>query len=54
MLPQEKQVVTKMAGNMGTASVNCPDFPNITRDEVINILKDIEGIKRRLLKSLQP
>lgn len=54
MLPQAKQVVTKMAGNTGTAAVDYANFPNITRDEVVNILKDIEGIKRRLLKSLQP
>jgi len=47
---EQKQVVTKYSQNNGTSGV---EYVTIRSTEVINLLKDIEGIKRRLLSTLK-
>ena len=50
MLPNPKPVVvTPVYGGYGTAGTKTA----IDREEVINILKDLEGIKRRLQRVLK-
>lgn len=49
MLPQPKVVVSALCTNHSTAA----DTVVVRRIEIVNILKDIEGIKKRLLRELK-